>query len=76
MMRKTRSLLIVLALIASGMLLFQFSSAQSITKPSVPQFSLKFVDASYDVPTTYSTDPYTGETVTNSGYHEKSNGTS
>ncbi len=44
-------------------------SAASVTKPSIPQFTLAFVDASYDVPTTYSTDPYTGATVTHPGYH-------
>jgi hypothetical protein len=27
------------------------------------------VDSSYDVPTTYSIDPYTGENVTHNGYH-------
>ena len=50
----------------------------SIPKPSVPEFTLKFVDNSYDVPpsTTTTTDPYTGEqtVTTESGYHVK-NGT-
>jgi len=48
-------------------------SAQAGFKPSVPQFSVKLVDSSYDVPpsTTTVTDPYTGKEsiVTNSGYH-------
>lgn len=35
----------------------------SITKPSIPEFTLKFVDLSYDVPPTYTIDPYTGENV-------------
>jgi hypothetical protein len=43
--------------------------AQSIPKPPFPQFTLKFIDASYDMPTTYSTNPYTGENVTHQGYH-------
>ena len=30
---------------------------------------MKFVDNSYDVPTTYSFDPYTGKEITNQGYH-------
>lgn len=39
-------------------------------KPSVPQFTLKYVDHSYDVPPTYSKDQYTGNTVmTQAGYH-------
>jgi hypothetical protein len=37
--------------------------------PAVPEFTVQLVDSSYDVPTTYSTDPYTGKQVTHSGYH-------
>lgn len=44
----------------------------SIPKPSVPEFTVALVDSSYDVPTTYSTDPYTGEKVTNPGYRVES----
>jgi hypothetical protein len=43
--------------------------AQSTPKPSVPEFTLSFVDKSYDVPTTHTTDPYTGQDVTQQGYH-------
>jgi len=43
--------------------------AQSITKPSVPEFTVKLVEHPYDVPTTYSIDKYTGENVTNPGFH-------
>ena len=44
--------------------------AQSIPKPSVPEFSVKYVDNSYDVPPTYGTDQYTGQTVIKqAGYH-------
>jgi hypothetical protein len=42
-------------------------------KPSVPEFTLQYVDYSYDVPptTTSTTDPYTNETITTAipGYH-------
>lgn len=42
----------------------------SITKPSVPEFTVKFVDNSYDVPPTYGVDPYTGkEVITQAGYY-------
>jgi hypothetical protein len=45
----------------------------SIPKPSVPEFTLRFVDNSYYVPssTTTTTDPYTGEqtVTTEPGYH-------
>jgi hypothetical protein len=40
------------------------TSFASITKPSVPQFTVKLVDSSYDIPTTYLIDPYTGANVT------------
>ena len=40
-----------------------------IPKPSVPEFTVELIDSSYDVPTTYSIDPYTGENVTHTGYH-------
>ncbi|MGD9130968.1 MAG: hypothetical protein PVH73_05270 [Candidatus Bathyarchaeota archaeon] len=42
--------------------------AGETSKPSVPEFTLKFVDDSYDVPPTYSIDPFTGENVTKDGY--------
>ena len=45
------------------------TGVSGIPKPSVPQFSIQVVDHSYDVPTTYSTDPYTGKQITNPGYH-------
>ncbi len=44
-------------------------SASSIPKPSVPEFIVQFVDNSYDIPTTYTTDPYTGQQITNPGRH-------
>ncbi|MCL2135861.1 MAG: hypothetical protein FWH37_10035 [Candidatus Bathyarchaeota archaeon] len=34
------------------------------SKPSVPQFSVTFIDNSYYVPATQTTDPYTGITIT------------
>ena len=40
-----------------------------LPKPSIPEFTVELVDHSYDVPTTYSTDPYTGDTITHGGYH-------
>jgi hypothetical protein len=42
----------------------------SLPKPSVPEFTLTYVDLSYDVPPTYGIDQYTGETIiTEGGYH-------
>jgi len=37
--------------------------------PAVPEFTVELIDTSYDVPATYSTDPYTGKQVTHEGYH-------
>jgi hypothetical protein len=47
----------------------QPNETASITKPSILEFTVALLDTSYDVPTTYSTDPYTGDTVTHEGYH-------
>jgi len=42
----------------------------SIVRPSVPEFTVKYVDYSYDVPNTYGIDQYTGEKViVECGYH-------
>ncbi|MCL2868932.1 MAG: hypothetical protein FWF27_05775 [Candidatus Bathyarchaeota archaeon] len=42
---------------------------QAVDKPSAPQFSVKLVNNSYDVPPSTTTDPYTGATTTEPGYH-------
>ncbi|MCL2135731.1 MAG: hypothetical protein FWH37_09360 [Candidatus Bathyarchaeota archaeon] len=42
---------------------------QAQSKPSVPEFTVKLVDNSYNVPPTQSTDPYTGKTTTQPSYH-------
>lgn len=82
-MRRRKSILLVAAfLVVSSLLVVYSVSAQAIPKPSVPEFNLKLVDNSYDVPPippttpTYTTDPYSGKQVINSsgssgipGYH-------
>ena len=46
------------------------TEVNDIPNPSVPEFTLKSVDYSYDVPPTYGIDQFTGENViTQSGYH-------
>ena len=65
-------LALVLVVIMSGanLLIVKPANAQTISKPSVPEFDLKYVDNSYDVPPTYGIDPYTGKNVTiQAGYH-------
>jgi hypothetical protein len=66
---KRFSLLLIVSIVTLSLLILQLASAQSTPKPSVPQFSIQVVDRSYDVPTTYYTDPYTGKQVANPGYH-------
>jgi hypothetical protein len=66
-MKKHSLLLILLLLSCSFISIFNIAQAQS--KPSVPEFTVKFVDRSYDVPSTKNTDPYTGKTTTQPGYH-------
>jgi hypothetical protein len=60
------SLLLVIVLAVSSLIMVESAFAQSIPKPSVPEFTLKLIDHSYDVPakTTSTTDPYTGKTIT------------
>jgi hypothetical protein len=71
-------LLLVVAMAASSLLMVDSVSAQSISKPSVPEFTVELTDYSYDVQATVTsqTDPIDGQikTVTTPGYHVK-NGT-
>jgi hypothetical protein len=66
--KKIFPLLIILVLAASAILTVY--PAAAVPNPSIPEFTVQYVDHSYDVPATYGTDPYTGKTiVTNGGYH-------
>ena len=66
---------IILIMATSGLslMLAKPAFAQLPPKPSVPEFTVKYVDRSYDVPltTTTTTDPYTGKQITTNsgGYH-------
>jgi hypothetical protein len=66
-------LTLMVAMSCLTLLIGQPANAQSIPKPSVPEFTLNYVDNSYDTPTTTTTtiDPYTGEktVATHPGYH-------
>ena len=52
-----------------------YSPAQSMPRPSVPKFTVEYIDNSYDVPstTTSTTNPYNNKTTTTTspGYHVK-----
>jgi hypothetical protein len=67
-MNRIVALVFILILTASSLIVVK-PAHSSIAKPSVPEFTVELVDSSYDVPTTYSIDPYTGENVTYAGYH-------
>jgi hypothetical protein len=69
-MRKLATLLLITVLTVSSLLMVGSAFAQSIPKPSVPEFTVKYVDLSYYEPPTYGVDQFTGETViTNEGYY-------
>jgi ABC-type oligopeptide transport system substrate-binding subunit len=58
------------ALAVASLTTMQVTAAQAIPKPSVPEFTSKYVDHSYDIPPTYGIDQYTGKTVeTKQGEH-------
>jgi hypothetical protein len=64
------SVILIVAILSLTILSVKPAYAQSITKPSIPEFTARYVDHSYDVPPTYGTDQYTGRTVvTKEGEH-------
>jgi hypothetical protein len=60
---KTCPILIILILSFLTILLVFNPGVLAASNPSVPQFTLQYVDHSYDIPPTYGTDPYTGNTI-------------
>jgi hypothetical protein len=68
-MRKALTLLLISVFVLSSLVMVGSVFAQSVTKPSVPEFTIKIVSAPYDVPATHSIDPYTGKEIINPGYH-------
>ncbi len=68
--KKSFPLLLIVILVASGLIMLHAAYSQTTTAPSVPEFTVKYVDLSYDVPPTYGVDQYTGKTVVvDDGYH-------
>ncbi len=63
------SLLLVVILAVSSLMTVESATAQTLPTPSVPEFTVKFVDSSYNVTPSSSINPYTGQNVTNEGYH-------
>jgi hypothetical protein len=67
-MRSTFSIALIL-LLAISIPLSTSVSASGQTELSTPEFTITTVNHTSDTPTTYSTDPYTGETITNPSVH-------
>jgi hypothetical protein len=72
-MTKLLGLFILLTLVASSLVMVEYSFAQSVFTPSVPVFTVTLADHSYDVPTTTTStiNPYNNQTATTTipGYH-------
>ena len=69
-MKKTFTLALILILTASFLISVEPAHSQTISKPFVPEFTVKYVDRSYDTQPTYGVDQYTGKTViTNPSEH-------
>lgn len=66
-MSKRATLLLIAVLTASSLLMVKAAPASAST-PSVPEFTVKFVDHSYVVPTSTSIDPYTGQQIIHPSY--------
>ena len=58
------SLLFIVILAVPSLITVESAFAQSIPKPSVPQFTIKTSDHSYDIPPTYGIDQFTGQNIT------------
>ena len=58
------AILLVALFVVSSLIMVESTTAQTIPKPSVPEFTLKYVVQPYYIPEvtpTYTIDPYTGE---------------
>jgi len=66
-MSRSLALLLITVLVLSSLVMVGSVFAQSIPKPSVPEFTVNYVDHSYYVPPTYGTAPYTGDNITIQG---------
>ena len=62
--------LLALLIVMSSLtiLMVKPANAQTIPKPSVPEFTAKFVDHSYIVSASTTVDPYIGKEITHQSY--------
>ena len=68
-MNKPFALILVTLLLASIFLMTIPAKAQSIPIPSIPDFTAKLVDRSYNLPETTTIDPYTGQAINSPAHH-------
>ncbi len=69
-MRKHATLPLITILTIATLTILESASAQSTPNPSVPEFTMTYIDLSYYVQPTYGIDQFTGENVTKQeGYH-------
>jgi hypothetical protein len=61
---KITPFLLIVILIISSSIMVESVSAQSIPKPSVPEFSIRYVAHPFDVAATFQIDPYSGQNIT------------
>jgi hypothetical protein len=73
---KSFSFLLIIILAGSILLTVKPASAQTTTpsskpipKPSAPEFTVKYINSSYEVPASSSINPYTGQKVTNPSHY-------
>jgi hypothetical protein len=64
---RTFALFLILSMAMSclALLIVKPANAQTTPIPSIPEFTAKLVDCSYNVPATTTINPYTGETINN-----------
>jgi hypothetical protein len=62
-MSKKSSIAIILILTVSSFVIVPTASSE-VSKPAIPEFTVKFVDRSYDIPPSYTTNPYNGQRET------------
>ncbi len=65
----TLILILIVAVSSLSLITIKLASAQTIPKPSIPEFTVHYADRSNDVPANTSIDPFTGKTVTNPAQH-------
>ena len=68
---KATTIILTIIIVTSSLLLIPLVNAQTIPKPSVPEFTVGLVKNPYCVPQSKTTDPYTGAVTTYPGYTEE-----